>query len=328
MTEAFKKGYIGNEGQLVTLRRVTIDEGKARGTQVIEVATAGGLSVDILPDNGLDIGQVRFRGRNMTFITKNGLVSPERMLPYENEFLHYFPGGLVYTCGLRSAGPANRDGDEWHPLHGRYHGTPAEQVAARVEDGHVVIAGVVRDTALFGQVLELKRTISIGCEDAVIEIRDEVSNLAPRDEEIMMVYHCNFGYPLLSETAELTLPEARETLPRTEFARQGLNKTTTFEPPVDNEEERCFFQKMKDEFHVTLSNSAISTRMDMEWSGDTLPIMVEWRSMASGDYALGLEPSNSTIMGRRAQREDGTLPVLKAGETIENRVRFAFSDLC
>ncbi len=29
--------------------------------------------------------------------------------PFENEFVNTFPGGLLYTCGLRSAGPANED---------------------------------------------------------------------------------------------------------------------------------------------------------------------------------------------------------------------------
>ena len=50
-----RKGYIGNPAQLYTLRTVALEEGKARGTRVIEVRTAGGLELDILPDTGLDI---------------------------------------------------------------------------------------------------------------------------------------------------------------------------------------------------------------------------------------------------------------------------------
>ena len=55
-----KQGYIGHPGQLITRRRVTVAEGKAKGTEIIEVKTAGGLELDILPDAGLDIGQCRF----------------------------------------------------------------------------------------------------------------------------------------------------------------------------------------------------------------------------------------------------------------------------
>ena len=43
----------------------------------------------------------------------------------------------------------------------------------------------------------------------------------------------------------LILPEARETIPRTAFAKTGLGRELTFDPPVPGEEERVFFQKMK-----------------------------------------------------------------------------------
>ena len=46
-----KKGYIGNPAQLALVRRVTVAEGKAKGTGIIEVRTAGGLELDILPDS-------------------------------------------------------------------------------------------------------------------------------------------------------------------------------------------------------------------------------------------------------------------------------------
>ena len=155
MLDLLKAGYIGHPSQLCTLRRVTLSEGKAKGTEIIEVKTAGGLEIDILPDAGLDIGQCRFQGVNMSWMSKNGYDSPAVIAPYENEFVNTFPGGLLYTCGLRSAGPANRDNGEWHPLHGRYHSLAAEQVCAEIVGDEIIVRGVVRETALFGHVLEI-----------------------------------------------------------------------------------------------------------------------------------------------------------------------------
>ena len=321
-----RSGYVGNPQQLYSLRRVTAAEGRAKGTDIIEVCTAGGLQADILPDAGLDIGQVRYKGVNMTFISKNGYDGPVAIMPYETEFTNTFPGGLLYTCGLRSAGPANRDNGEWHPLHGRYHSLQAEHISAEIENDEIVIKGTVRETALFGHVLEVKRTIRIPCFGSSLTVQDQVSNLTPRDEEIMQIYHCNFGYPLLSEKARLILPEDRETIPRTEFAKTGLGRECEFDKPINGEEERVFFQKMREDFRATLENPELGMTMTMTWSGDTLPILSEWRSMASGDYVLGLEPTNCYIMGRHAERENGTLPVLKAFETITNTVRFDFTE--
>lgn len=326
MQKIIQEGYIGNPAQLVTLRRVTVSEGKAKGTQIIEVRTAGGLELDILPDAGLDIGQCRYRGINMSWMSKNGYDSPAAISPYETEFLNTFPGGLLYTCGLRSAGPANRDNGEWHPLHGRYHSLQAEQVCTELAGDEILVKGTMRETALFGHCLEVKRIIRISALGASVTIQDTVTNQTPRDEEIMQIYHCNFGYPLLSEEARLILPEDRETIPRTEFAKTGLGRECVFDKPIDGEEERVFFQKMQKDFWARLENPKLDVEMTISWFGDTLPILSQWRSMASGDYVLGLEPANCYIMGRSAERENGTLPVLKAFETISNTIQITFTE--
>lgn len=326
MTTALKKGYIGNPQQICSLRRVELREGKAKGTEIIEVCTADGLQVEVLPDTGLDIGQVRYKGVNISWMSKNGYDGPAAFIPYEDEFVHTFPGGLLYTCGLRSAGPANRDNGEWHPLHGRYHGLQAERVCVDIEDDEIVVKGTVRETALFGHALELRRTIRIPAMGARITVEDELTNLTPRDEETMQIYHCNFGYPMLSEQAKLILPEQRRTTPRTEFARTGLGHECTFVEPVDGEEERVFFHEDMEPV-ATLQNPALGLEVSMTWSSDTLPILAQWRSMASGDYVLGLEPTNCYIMGRSAERENGTLPVLKAFETRKTKVHFTFTTI-
>ena len=327
MLDLIKKGYIGNPSQIATLRRLTLAEGKARGTEIIEIKTAGGLELELLPDTGLDIGQTRFMGMNMSWMSKNGYDSPAVINPYETEFLNTFPGGLMYSCGLRSAGPANRDNGEWHPLHGRYHSLAAEHVSTEIGDEEIVVKGVIRETALFGHALEMKRTVRVPVFGSSITVEDTVTNQTPRDEEIMQIYHCNFGYPLLSEKAKLILPDKRETLPRSDFAKTGLGRELVFDEPIPGEEERVFLQKMEKEYWARLENSEIGVSMTISWSGDTLPILSEWRSMAAGDYVLGLEPTNCYISGRHAERENGTLPVLKAFESISNTVKIEFTGM-
>ena len=324
MQNIIKKGYIGNPAQLVTLRRVNVSEGKAKGTGIIEVRTADGLDVDILPDAGLDIGQCRYKGVNMSWMCKNGYDSPAAISSHETEYMNTFPGGLLYTCGLRSAGIANRDGEEWHPFHGRYHSLQADQISTEIVENEIHIRGTIRESALFGHCLEVKRSIRIPVFGSCITVEDTLTNLTPRDEEIMMIYHCNFGYPLLSEHLKLTLPEDRETIPRTEFARAGLARACVFDEPIPSEEERVFFHRMKKEYSARLENQQLGVTMTLSWTGDTLPLLAEWRSMASGDYALALEPTNCFIMGRHNERENGTLAVLKAFESIHNTVNLSF----
>ena len=325
MEQLQKSGYLCHPQQMYTLRRVTVGEGKAKGTDIIEVCTAGGLQVDILPDAGLDIGQVRYRGTNVTFISKNGYDSPASVMPYETEFLNTFPGGLLYTCGLRSTGGAHRDGAEWHPLHGRYHSLLADHICTEVEDNTIIIRGTIRESALFGHCLELKRTIRIPVFGSEITVSDELTNLNHGDEAYALLYHCNFSYPLISEKCRLELPQQRKTTPRTPFAATGLGRETTFDAPTPGEEERVFFHEQM-EHRASLVNEEIHTKMTLTWS-DSLPILAHWRSMASGDYVCGLEPTNCYIMGRKAERENGTLPVLKSFETVKTQVKFCFETI-
>ena len=84
---------------------------------------------------------------------------------------------------------------------------------------------------------------------------------------------------------------------------------------------------MEEEFWAKLENPELGVRMTISWSGDTMPLMTEWRSMASGDYVLGLEPCNCYIMGRHEERGNGTLPVLKAYESIKSSVTIGFEGL-
>lgn len=325
MRDLEKTGYLCHPGQLYSLRRVTVGEGKAKGVNLIEVCTADGLSLDLLPDAGLDIGQARYKGINISFISKNGYDNPASILPYETEFLHTFPGGLLYTCGLRSTGGAHRDNEEWHPLHGRYHSLMAEQVSAEVEDNQIIIRGVMRETALFGHCLELKRTICIPIFGSEICVTDKITNLAAQEEEYALLYHCNFGWPLVTEDAHVELPENRKTTPRTEFAATGLGKETTFTAPVAGEAERVFFHEEM-EHRAAIVNEKAGIRMDLEWS-ENLPILAHWRSMASGDYVCGLEPTNCYIMGRKYERENGTLPVLAPFETVKTGIKIKLKQI-
>ncbi|MBQ7262998.1 MAG: DUF4432 family protein [Synergistaceae bacterium] len=43
------------------------------------------------------------------------------------------------------------------------------------------------------------------------------------------------------------------------------------------------------------------------WDARSLPYFIEWKSVASGDHVIGLEPSSSSIYGRAWHEERGTV---------------------
>jgi hypothetical protein len=61
----------------------------------------------------------------------------------------------------------------------------------------------IKETKIFGPGLELKRTISSNLGSSSIRIKDEVVNRGNTAAPHMLLYHCNFGWPLADEGSRL-----------------------------------------------------------------------------------------------------------------------------
>ena len=321
--------YVGNEDQVYGVRRVILDEGNARGVAVYQVRTAGGLEFDVLPDSGLDIGHLRYKGVNISYTTKNGYSSPARFLPVSGEFGSYFPGGMLFTCGLLSAGPENTDTKDggFQPLHGRIHAQAAKGLSGYVDGENIIVSGELKETQQGGYNFSVKRNYIVPVWGSELTIEDEITNLTPSPFEFMMLYHMNFGWPMLSEKAVLELPAKRKVTPRTPYAAANVSTQCEFSAPIDHEEEQVFFNEMESEPYARLKNPEVGLCAEVSWSLDTLPILAQWKNPVSGDYVMGLEPSNCYIMGRERERKEGRLPVLEGFGSVRHSVRLRVSEL-
>lgn len=287
-------GRISNLMQLASIRRYEMTEGTERGLRVLDCDN-GKLRFLLNESKALDMMQLFDRGVNVSFISKNGFTSRE--IPFSKRF----EGGMLYTVGLDSAGAR-----EGFPLHGTFHNIPAKVIEAVCDENGIRIVAEIEDTELFGKHLAVRRTVESKAGSDNVTVTDVLENRGTRAEDYCLLYHVNVGYPMLDEGADL-LDDAEEVIPRTPWAAAYLAERIKMGAPVDNEEEMCYFLRLKTP-RVTLKNAALGKRFTLEWSQETLPNFVEWKSMASGDYALGLEPSTTELDGRFAYRS------LKRGE--------------
>lgn len=51
---------------------------------------------------------------------------------------------------------------------------------------------------------------------------------------------------------------------------------------------------------------------------------MQWKSVASGDYVIGLEPANSSVLGKTYHLEKGDLHMLNPFETENIELRLSF----
>ena len=322
----------GNPHQVFYAQRMRLSEGKGDGLDVIEVEN-GVLRFWVLPGRGMDIGRLSCRGVNLSFLSKGGFAQSAHYDAYQMEGLHTFAGGMLTTCGLRNVGGANECDGESFGFHGRIGQTPAEEVGIQYcLDGDkplIRITGTVREGRLFGDMLELQRTITVLYGEPSFTIEDTVRNLSPNSADIMLLYHCNMGYPLLSEDAEF-LTGNKFLRPVTEVAAKGVDKRYQFKAPVPAEPEQCFYYTQRGAANGKAFGACVNEKLGMGLAVCTnpeeLPLMCNWQSWASGDYAMGIEPATCYVDGRANNKLANQLVTLEGFGTKQTHVTFEALD--
>ena len=98
-------------------------------------------------------------------------------------------------------------------MHGRISHIPPQNVHVTTEwqgdDYVLVIEGEVRQSALFGENLLLTRRITTRLGATSFRAEDCVRNDGFRTTPHMLLYHCNFGYPVVSPYSELIVLRGR-----------------------------------------------------------------------------------------------------------------------
>lgn len=299
-----------------------LSEGMANGVRTIDVRSPGGISFVVIADRGLDIGRADYCGVPLVWRSPVGEVNPVFAEQHPYGWLDVFGGGLLTTCGLGAVGQPSYDAGESLGLHGKVSRLPAQGVRYAgdwVQDEYVVtIEAEVREASALGPVLQMRRRITTALGRPQLRVEDVVTNLGAAPTPHMFRYHCNFGFPLLSEDARLQLG-SRAVEPRDEASAEAADKLEQIWPPSSRSKEHVYTVEPADTAggaSAALSNPTLAggITLSLHWSRDTLPWLVVWKQLSRGNYVLALEPSNCHDDGRAAERRRGTLVELEPGQ--------------
>ncbi len=312
--------YVGCESQIYGVLEMRLTGGKGDGMRMLNVRNAKGLEFWISLDRCGDISRLSVKGDNMGYFSPCGYVSPKY---YDNRgagFLKSFTAGFFTTCGFNGVGTPCIDDGEEIPLHGTISNTPCENFCHFIENDEIHIKLTVRDAAIFDRKLILEREYICPINENKIFLKDRIKNIGSSKYPIEVLYHCNMGYPLLSENAEVIVPST-EVTPRNEHAREGIDKWNIMEKPQGDYEEMCYYHKVSGKVTASIFNPDINKGVSISFDTKELPYFTEWKMMGEYDYVLGLEPGNCTPDGRDVMRKNGTLEFLeKDGEKVHNIV--------
>lgn len=316
MKETLKK--TGNIEQLAYIREVEYLEGPGKHLRAFQVKN-GPLSFVAQADKCLDLAEVSYQGVNISFLAKNGFTSGEysRSYAYSNKSVM---GGMMFTCGNDNVGPGDKN--RQLPVHGSLRLTPASHAGSQCffdEEGkyHLLIRGDMEPDGLFEGHIHLNRTIETIYGSGKIVITDRFQNRGYEKEPFMLLYHCNFSYPFLDTCCQVEI-DSENTVLREEMDSPCRLPFKKIEEPVDGGVEQVFFHEAradeKGQVTVSIHNPNLGITASLKYYKDQLPRLIQWKSMVSGDYALGIEPANCLVFGRGYEEEKGTLCYLQPGQ--------------
>ncbi len=302
--------------------------GLSDGVDVVRVNN-GLLAVDILPTRGMGLWKAWLGGAEYGWRSPvRGPVHPSFVPLMEPGGLGWLDGfdELLVRCGLESNGAPEFEPETdrlKYPLHGRIANKPARSVHVSVdgETGEIAVTGVVEETRFHFLKLRLTSTVSTRVGEPVLRIRDVVENLSESPAEAQLLYHVNFGEPLLDAGARFVAP-VKAVVPRNPHAAQGLASWDRYAAPTAGYAEEVFFVELladaQGQTRSLLRNAAGDRGASLTHDVRQLPCYTLWKNTAASrdGSVTGLEPGTNYPNPRSFEGRHGRVAKLAPGASV------------
>ena len=311
-TSAIWSDKVSNIAQVGGIETSVLDNGLGKGVRIAWINTGTGLRFKVVIDRALDIADAFFNQYSLSWLNHPGVVAPQPFSNRGTDWLRTFGGGLITTCGLSHVGGPEQDEHGERGLHGLISNISAEVVSIIQPDPargifSMSITGIIKQTQIFGPSLELKRTISATLGSSIIHLHDEIINRGNETAPHMLLYHCNFGWPLADEGAQIFCNgEKTITCPTVSEKHNGSGQDVFFIDSAPNKEGICV---------CGIENKKIGLAAVLKFPKKQLPWLTNWQHWAKGEYVTGIEPGTHPPIGQAKAREEGSLIFIAPGET-------------
>ena len=299
--------------------------GLSTGVQILEVDN-GVLEFSVIPTRGMGIWKAKLSGLDIGWKSPvRGPVHPSFVRLWEPSGIGWLDGfdELVVRCGLDSNGAFEftSDGRLKYPLHGRIANIPAYDVTASVDtpSGQISITGVVDEARLFSQKLRLMSAITTSEGQPRLTITDVITNMSAEPADLELLYHINFGAPLLEPGAKVVAPVIK-VAPRDKVAVENVPEWDTYGPETPGLQEAVFFFELAADppgnTEVLLHNARKDTGVSLRFSKAQLPCFTLWknRQAVQDGYVTGFEPATNFPNVKSFEKKQGRVITLGPGE--------------
>jgi hypothetical protein len=340
MWEASAKD-ITSESSDWSIKKSVLHGGKQEGVDII-VVDNGRLQFTVCPTRGMGVLSAEMGDVYL------GWNSPVKEVVHPRHINLQSRGGLgwldgfnewMVRCGLENNGHPGVDkfinnvGDEASmelTLHGKIANIPASEVEIIVDPApphRIRVRGRVDERMFHGPKFELQTEISTEPGSSSFQIADVITNRGSTEQEFQILYHANYGPPLLEEGAFFAGAVKRIT-PFNQHAAKNVANYAEYQAPRAGfiEQVYCLHPLADSEGRVLimLQNRAGNKAVSMTFQVDALPYVTLWKNTnaESEGYVTGLDPGTGFPNNRRIERKFGRVPRLAPGESYSARIDF------
>ncbi len=309
----------------IRITKRTLRGGLQEGVDVVEIDN-GRLRFTVIPTRGMGIWRAWCDHIQLGWQAPvHGPVHPQWVNLWEHSGQGWLDGfdELLVRCGLESNGAPEFDdkGGLRYPLHGKIANRPACRVEVSVdsETGDISVRGEVYETRLFFTKLKLATEIRTTVGSCSLTVTDTVTNVAAVPGEMELLYHINFGPPVLEPGSKVTLP-IQKLAPRDAIAAAEIDRWDQYGPESPGKPETAYFvQPLGDGRGQTLAllhNEAGTGGVRVDFNIKELPCFTLWKNeqpLCDG-YVTGLEPGVNFPNRRSFEKAKGRVVTLQPAE--------------
>lgn len=316
-----------------TIANKTLKGGRQWGSEVLTISTDA-FAIEVVPTRGMGVLSASGDGIRLGWNSPVDEVVNPAFINLENRgglgWLEGFNEMLV-RCGYGWAGgPIEADG-RLYTLHGRAGNIPASKVIVSIDDQApyaIRVRGLVKEGGFKNYAYEIRTELQYVPGEKSFTIHDVLTNVGDYASDYQIIYHANFGPPLLEEGARFSAP-VREVAPSNEYSATMMDSWDVYLGPTRDFDEMVMnVFPYGDEKGVTfamLSNRAGDKGVGLSFDVDQLPLLNLWKNTETlkTGYVTGLEPSTTIPLPVPVAREHGFIRQIGPGESTEFVLTFS-----
>jgi len=233
---------------------------------------------------------------------------------------------MMVRCGIVSNGAPDFDssGRLVCPLHGRIANLPAVSLSVEIDEsqGVIVAKGKMLESRFHFHRWQLETETRLSLNSNEIEVVDRITNVSDRVCSFQMLYHNNFGPPVLEQGAKIHAP-AKRIAPRDAHAAIGIARWDQIAAPDSSYAEEVYFLDLASDdagfTKVVLANANESLAASINYDTAAMPCFALWKNTVGENdgYVCGLEPATNFPNPKSFEQQHDRVVVVQPNQSVD-----------